>query len=225
MKRGRAMRWRGVKLWGFQVGVVLVATSCSLLGPTPNESVSNTYLLQWDPTAQNEPAVQSNPACPTLLLGPSRTSPGYEGAGMAYIEEAHRIDYFAHHRWADSPARMVEPLLMSALETSGMFQAVVRAPTTAHFDLRLDTELLRLVQVFEPTVSRVEVAVRISLLDTHVQRVLVSDVLEVTEPASERTPYGGVIAANRAVARLLEELQLVLRPFVTPLCRMIEPAA
>jgi cholesterol transport system auxiliary component len=137
---------------------------------------------------------------------------------MAYIEEPHRIDYFANHRWADSPARMLEPNLMRALEASGLFQAVVRAPTTARFDLRLDTEVLRLVQVFEPNESRVEVAVRVCLLDTHQQRVLVSDVLEVTESATERSPYGGVIAANRAVDRLLEELQRVLRPSVEPLC-------
>jgi cholesterol transport system auxiliary component len=142
---------------------------------------------------------------------------------MAYMEEAHRIDYFAHHRWADSPARMLEPLLIHALETSGSFQAVVQAPTTARFDLRLETELLRLVQVFEPTESRVELAVRISLLDTRQQRVLVSDVLAVSEPAAERTPYGGVIAANQAVARLLEELQRILRSSVAPRCGMTEP--
>jgi cholesterol transport system auxiliary component len=144
---------------------------------------------------------------------------------MAYMEEAHRLDYFAHHRWADSPARMLEPLLIRALESSGLYQAVVQAPTTARFDLRLDTELLRLVQVFEPTESRVELAVRISLLDTEQQRVLVSDVLAETEPATERTPYGGVIAANKAVVRLLEELQRKLRPTVEPRCAITEPAA
>jgi len=153
-----------------------------------------------------------------VLLSSPRAAPGYAGAGMAYMEEAHRIDYFAHHRWADSPARMLEPLLIHALETSGAFQAVVQAPTTARFELRLDTELLRLVQVFEPTESYIELTVRVILLDTQQQRVLVSDVLTVTEPATERTPYGGVIAANKAVVRLLEELQQVLRPAVESRC-------
>ncbi|NNF95957.1 MAG: hypothetical protein HKM94_03395 [Halobacteria archaeon] len=181
-------------------------------------SVPKVYLLQWEHTDGDKPAVQLKPSCPTLLLSSPRAAPGYAGARMAYMEEPHRIDYFAKHRWADSPARMLEPNLMHALEASGLFQAVVRAPTSARFDLRLDTEVLRLVQVFEPTESRVEVAVRISLLDTRQQRVLVSDVLEVTEPAAERTPYSGVIAANRAVDRLLEELQRVLRPSVEPRC-------
>ena len=219
------MRWMRIKLLGLAIGTILVATACSPLGPAPSSSVPKVYLLQWEQTDRDEPTVQLNPTCPTLLLSSPRAAPGYAGAGMAYIEEAHRIDYFAHHRWADSPARMLEPLLIRAMESSGLFQAVVQAPTTARFDLRLDTELLRLVQVFEPTESQVELTVRISLLDTQQQRVLVSDVLAVTEPATERTPYGGVIAANQAVARLLEELQRVLRPSVEPRCGMIAPTA
>jgi cholesterol transport system auxiliary component len=212
------MKWTHINLWGFTIGTILLATACSPLGPATSSSVPNEYLLQWEHTDGDAPAVQLNPACPTLLLSSPRAAPGYAGSRMAYIEEPHRIDYFANHRWADSPARMLEPNLMRALEGSGLFQAVVRAPTSARFDLRLDTEVLRLVQVFEPTESRVEVAVRVCLLDTHQQRVLVSDVLEVTEPAAERTPYGGVIAANGAVDRLLQELQQVLRPFVEPRC-------
>lgn len=213
------MKWtRIINLWGLAIGTLLAATACSPLGPAASGTIPDVYLLQWENAAGNDPTVQLNPACPTLLLSSPRAVPGYADSGMAYIETAHRIDYFAHHRWADSPARMLAPLLMRALETSGLFQAVVQVPTSALFDLRLDTEVLRLVQVFEPTESRIEMAVRISLLDTQTQRVLVSDVLEVTEPTTERTPYGGVIAANRAVARLLDELQRVLRPTVEPRC-------
>ena len=219
------MSWMRINLWGVLIGTILVVTACSPLGPAPSSEAPKVYLLQWEHPPGDEPTGQLNPACPTLLLSSPRAAPGYAGAGMAYMEEAHRIDYFAHHRWADSPARMLEPLLIHALETSGAFQAVVQAPTTARFDLRLDTELLRLVQVFEPTESRIELEIRISLLDTEQQRVLVSDVLAVTEPATERTPYGGVIAANKAVVRLLEELQQVLRPAVQPRCGMTEPAA
>lgn len=212
------MKWKHINLWGLAVGTILLATACSPLAPVPSGSAANEYLLQGKQTAQGEPAVRLNPACPTLLLSSPRAAPGYAGARMAYIEEPHRIDYFAKHRWADSPARMLEPNLIRALETSGLFQAVVRAPTRARFDLRLDTEVLRLVQVFEPTESRVELVVRISLLDTQHQRVLLSDVLEVIEPVAERTPYGGVMAANRAVDRLLQELQQVLRPSVETRC-------
>jgi len=212
-------------LWGFALGVVIVVSACSPFAPPTSEPPPNVYLLQWEQPDGGDAAAKSNPLCPTLLLSSPREAPGYVGASMAYTEEPHRIDYFAHHRWADSPARMLEPLLMRALEQSGLFKAVVRAPTTAQFELRLDTEVLQLVQVFEPTASKVELAVRISVLDMNERRVLIGDVLEITQPANERTPYAGVVAANRAVDRLLTELQELLRPVIEPRCRGIEPAS
>ena len=211
------MNWMHGKLWGLAIGIWLVASACSPLGPQTSSTPDTEYLLQWEQASEG--ANKLNPACPTLLLSSPRAAPGYAGARMAYMQEPHRIDYFANHRWADSPARMLEPNLMRALETSGLFQAVVRAPTSARFDLRLDTEVLKLVQVFEDSGSRVDLSVRISLLDKKQQRVLVSEVLQVSEPASEQSPYGGVKAANRAVDRLMQDLQQILRPAVEPLCR------
>lgn len=213
------MKWTHIKLWGTAIAILVFASACaSPLGPATDSTPDTEYLLQWEQTAEGETANKLNPTCPTLLLSSPRAAPGYAGSRMAYMKEAHRIDYFARHRWADSPARMLEPNLMRALETSGLFQAVVRAPTIARFDLRLDTEVLKLVQVFESNESRVELALRISLLDKQQQRVLVSKVLQVSEPATEQTPYGGVKAANRAVDRLMQDLQHVLRPVVEPLC-------
>jgi cholesterol transport system auxiliary component len=212
------MKWTHIKLWGTAIAMLLFATAChSPLGPTGGSAPDKEYLLQWEQAG--EATNKLNPACPTLLLSSPRAAPGYAGARMAYMQEPHRIDYFADHRWADSPARMLEPNLMRALETSGLFQAVVRAPTTAKFELRLDTEVLKLVQVFESNESRIDLSVRISLLDKQQQRVLVSEVLQVSEPADEQTPYGGVKAANRAVDRLMQQLQQILRPAVEPLCR------
>lgn len=211
------MKWTLIKLWGTAIAIFLFASAChSPLGPAGGGTPDKEYLLQWE-AAKVKPG-KLNPACPTLLLSSPRATPGYAGARMAYMKEPHRIDYFAKHRWADSPARMLEPNLMRALETSGLFQAVVRAPTSARFDLRLDTEVLKLVQVFEANESRVDLSVRISLLGKQQQRILVSEVLQVSEPADEQTPYGGVKAANRAVDRLLQDLQQVLRPVVEPLC-------
>lgn len=209
--------------WLLGLGATLLATSCSLLGPAPNSPVPEEYLLQWNPPEHGDRAVQANPACPILLLSSPRAASGYTSTGMVYIEEPHRIDHFAHHRWADSPPRMLEPLLMRALESSGLFHAVLSAPAIAQFDLRLDTELLQLAQVFGAGESRVELSVRFSLFDVHRQRVLVIDVLEETEPAALRSPEGGVVAANRAVARLLERLQRLLRPFVESRCASTGP--
>ena len=49
-------------------------------------------------------------------------------------------------------------------------------------------------------------ALRARLLDGVERRVLASAAFEAVEPAPSDDPYGGVIAANRAVARVLDEL-------------------
>jgi cholesterol transport system auxiliary component len=154
------------------------------------------------------------------MLNPPHAAAGYTGAGMAYMEEPHRIDYFVRHRWVDCPARMLKPLLMRALETSRLFEGVVSTPTVARFDLQLNTELLRLIQVFESGESRIELSARFSLLDTHQRSLLFNEVVEITEPTTSGTPYAGVVAANRAVARLLEALQGLLRPYAEARCNM-----
>jgi ABC-type uncharacterized transport system auxiliary subunit len=57
--------------------------------------------------------------------------------------------------------------IVSALESSGTFRAVILAPTAAAGDLRLDTEILRLQQDFASQPSRVRFTLRAYLVDQH----------------------------------------------------------
>ena len=101
---------------------------------------------------------------------------------------------------------MLAPLIAQALEQSGGFRAVVQAPSLAAANLRLETDLVRLQHEFGAKPSRVRLTLRAQLIDVGARRVLASAELEETEAAPSDDPYGGVIAANRALARLLERL-------------------
>ena len=122
----------------------------------------------------------------------------------------HEIEYFARHRWVDSPARMLEPLLIRAATQSGLYRSVTEAGSGARADWRLDSKLLHLQQVCRLNPSELQLALRVSLVEISSARPIASRVLSVSEPITERTPYAGVEAANRAVARLLNELQQFL---------------
>jgi cholesterol transport system auxiliary component len=139
-----------------------------------------------------------------------RAAAGFTGVQMIYTETPFELEAFAHHRWADTPAHMLEPIVVCALESSGLFREVATAATGARTDLRLDSELLRLVQVFSSGRSTVEVAMRVSLIGTEDSALIDSRLLEAVEPADEPNPYAGVEAANRAVSRLLNELRTFL---------------
>jgi cholesterol transport system auxiliary component len=168
------------------------------------EPPTRTYLLEWPGDSVSPTA---NPNGPNLLVSPVFAAPGYDTADIAYIRHPYEIEYFAYHRWVDTPAHMLGPLLVRAAGQGGLFRSVTEAGSAAHADLRLDSRLLYLQQVWLAQASELQLALSVSLVDAATARVVGSRIISVNEPVAERTPYAGVEAANRAVARLLSELQ------------------
>jgi cholesterol transport system auxiliary component len=142
----------------------------------------------------------------TLIVFPVDARPAVDGTPMAYTLRAHHLAYFAHNRWAESPAQMLQPLLLRTLEATGAFTAVVMPPhrTTGAQGLRV--EIVDLVQDFaqEPPVLRL--ALRARLSDEAANRVIATREFRVQERMEQEAPAAGVAAANAAVARTLAEL-------------------
>jgi cholesterol transport system auxiliary component len=184
---------------GFAVVGLLAA--CTALQP-PQAEQPSTYVLEALPAA-GAPRTKRDLV---VEVAPPRARPGFDTPQMAYTQRANALEYFARNRWADTPARMLAPLIAQALEQSGGFRAVVQAPSAAAANLRLETEVVRLQQEFGAKPSRVRLTLRAQLIDVDARRVLASAELDETEAAPSDDPYGGVIAANRALARLLERL-------------------
>jgi cholesterol transport system auxiliary component len=125
---------------------------------------------------------------------------------MAYLRQPHELDYFSFNRWADTPSRMLGPLLAQAVEQTGSFRAIVQTPGVVPSDIRLDTELIRLQQDFGTQPSRIQLTLRAQLIDVVGKRVIAVKTFDETENAASDDAYGGVIAANRAVKRVLSQL-------------------
>lgn len=193
-------------------GLVVFAAVAALLSgcsglPGSREAVPvRTYTLVWQPGAQPT----GGSGCHSVLLSATRSGPGFGNADMVYVIKPHRLDRFANHRWTDSPARMLAPLLLRAVESSGLFRSAAAAPAPIRTDLRLDTEVLALQQTFDGPHSGVQLRLRAELYDLSSQALVASRVFDIEESASSNDPYGGVQAANRAVARLMTQLQAFL---------------
>lgn len=141
-----------------------------------------------------------------LAVGMPRARAGYDTPRMVYVRQAHEIDYFTKSRWADTPSRMLAPLFARALEASGAFRAVAQVPGAVAADVRLDTELIRLHHDFGQQPSRVALALRAQLVDLRARQVIATAEFEEFEDAPGDDAYGGVIAANRALQRVLARL-------------------
>ncbi|MGP1678586.1 MAG: ABC-type transport auxiliary lipoprotein family protein [Burkholderiales bacterium] len=196
----------------FAAGVLVTGLGgCSTLRQTttPNPAF---YTLERAPaTAATAAGSTKAPtsalsAAPTLIIDPPHAAAGFDSPRIIYVRETHKLEYFAHSEWVDPPARMLAPLLVAAIEHTGAFRAVVLTPSAASGELRLDTEIIRLQHEFGSPPSRVRFTLRAYLVEDKTRRVLAWREFEAVVPAASENPYGGVVAANRAVQTVLEEL-------------------
>ncbi len=147
-------------------------------------------------------------AAPTLLIAPMQAASGFDSTHIIYTRLAHQPAYFAHSLWIDTPARMITPLLTSALASSGAFLAVTSTTSAVAGDLRLNTELVRLEQDFSSQPSQMRFTMRATLLDNATRKVLAwREFNDHVTPVSD-APYDGIKAANSVVQAGLQELSV-----------------
>ena len=200
---------RRCRRYGLLFIVLLLLSACSSSLLTRQTPPLNTYLLEWN----SAPAAHSNAQAPSIRLSSINAAAGFDGPQMIYIRTPYRLEHYAYHRWAASPSRMLEPLVMRMLEGSGLFSAVLGPDSPARAELQLNAELLHLQQVFSPDGSEIQLALNVSLVNVAKARQIAGQRFSIVEPVTEPTPYGSVQAANRATARLL----VALRDFLAQL--------
>ncbi len=185
--------------------VAAAAAACTLL-PTPRATARNTFLLGPESPASGAPPAPCRARTATLLVTLPREEPGFDTPAMAYLVRPNAVGYYANSQWADTPARMLAPAMVRALERTGCWRAVVRTPTAIAADFRLDTEDLALGQEFFSRPSKVRLALRAVLVDAREESVVAARRFEAVEDAPSDDAAGGAAAAGRAAGKLLESL-------------------
>lgn len=186
------------------VSLVLLA-GCFM--PRATEGPLHTYLLSPEIGAwSTQPSTNKHEAHGVLLLSTPQAEAGFDTPRMVYLTRAHEVGYYATNQWAETPVRMIGTLLVQSLEKSGLWRVVVSMPSSVHGDHRLDTQGLTLQQEFLQRPSQVRVGFRLQLVELREQVVVGTRRFEVVENAPTDDAYGGVLAANRAVATLLEQV-------------------
>lgn len=182
--------------------VAYAATACVL--PQAADTPIHTFVLTYEGADRgaNGRTVQAS-AQTVLVVGVPQAVTGFEQPRMAYVQRPLEVSYYATHVWIDAPSRMLTPLLLRSLETTGLWRVVVSMPTTLRGDYQLDIAGLMIQQEFLQQPSRTRVQLRAQLTDVKAQRVMGARSFEALEPAATNDAYGGVLAANRAVATVL----------------------
>lgn len=200
------MRTRRTLMTLALISLGAMLTACGGLLPQPPEA-PRTYLLAPElPGHSGSVPLAAPRQRPSLRVSTPRAEPGYDSRRMAYLEQDYRLDSFAEHEWVAAPATMLAPLLAQALRDSGAFATVSEDDQGIDTDLRLDTVIEALYQDFRSRPSQARVQLRVRLVDPAARRILATQVFSDTQPTRTDDPYGGVIAINQALGRLLPRI-------------------
>ena len=194
MIQGKSLLWKRAPL----ALLALTLTGCALLGP-PGAPPPSLFTL----APGRESVSPRDVAAQTIEIAPPAARPGFDGSRMVYVTRPYEIQFFSRHQWVEPLPRLLAPLLGDALERDRSFRAT-QSGESGTPALRLESEIVALQQEFTAQPSQVRFTLRARLLDGLEHRVLATGEFEAVEPCPSDDPYGGVIAANRAVARVLD---------------------
>jgi cholesterol transport system auxiliary component len=187
--------------------LLVIATAAAALAgcgePFLSQPAAPTALV-LDASPRIPPAARSSGL--TLLVSPPQAQAGFDSRRIAYSRTPLTLEYYTRSEWADTPARMLGPLAVRALESSGAFRAVIAGPAPVPVDLRLDLELIRLQQEFAGAASLVRLDLRAKLFDVRAGRVLATRLFAETADAPSADALGGARAASVATGAALESL-------------------
>lgn len=164
--------------------------------------ITNQYQLSSFSTKK----LASRPSKATLLVTTPDAVAGYQTEAMLYINRPYQLATFAKNAWVDSPANMLYPLLIQSIQRANYFSAVSSSPYTQGADYRLDTQIVNLDQNFLKKPSVLEFSVKVVLTRTSDNKIIASNVISHNVPCPQNSPYGGVIAANKASLLITESV-------------------
>jgi cholesterol transport system auxiliary component len=189
--------------------LTLVCSGCGFMDRSVSEQASFYSLdaVHHELATLREPEATASRR-PTLIVNPTHAAAGYDSQRILYVRMPHQLEYYAHSEWIDTPARMLTPLIVAAIERSGGYQAVVLTPSAAVGELRLDTEIVRLQHEYDNQPGRVRFTLRAYIVDTKSRQVLGWREFDEVVDVQNADPYGVVVASNQAVRAVLEKLTI-----------------
>lgn len=177
--------------------------ACTLFKPIPAKPIHYYTLATSSIPSIEQYASQKKPV---LLISEPRANAIYNNTRMIYIPGLYQMQFFSQNRWADTPAHMLHPLLIKALQNTGRFDTILNAATMMHYDFLLNTHLLSFQQEFLSHPSQFKILLRAQLINAKTLRILETHDFMVVTAAPTDNPQGGALAANQATYALLKKI-------------------
>lgn len=180
---------------------IFILSGCSFLSPAKLH-VQNRYLLNRLPC--DIPMKKTRRSIVLVSMPVAR--PIYNTTQMAYTIKPYQVAYFSDNEWAETPAEMLQPLLVQTLQAAHYFKHIVTPPYVGRYNYILNTQLLELLQDFSHGAPCLIMSVRVQIIKMPSERVIATKQFTIAQPFQPANPYGGVFAANYVTAKMLGEI-------------------
>lgn len=180
---------------------ILLLPILSLLSCSVKRTVTHEYKLEAYSISKRYAISKGS-----ILLSQPEALAGVATESMRYMDKPYEVSNFAHNAWYSPPADMLLPLMVKSMQQSNLFSAVTASIEPPPTDYRLDTQLIDLKQNFLTCPVQLDFIVKTTLTHVPDNRILASKLFEYHIPCKEKTPYGGVLAAQVATKRFTAEL-------------------
>jgi cholesterol transport system auxiliary component len=113
--------------------------------------------------------------------------------------------------WANKLPKLLQGVVISTLQQSGLYRAVVSASSSVNEDLKLESMIYDFSHHVRGDVSYAVVAIRFSLIDVNSGELLRTKAFTYREPTPTVDAKGYVTATNKIMERLMKDLIIWLR--------------
>lgn len=177
--------------------------SCSLLSPQKTPEIS-TYTLSAHDRVYHATTHKTKKI--TLIVNTPTAVTGYDSRKMIYSKKRYELNHFALNQWAAPPAEMIHPILVQKLRDTGQFNAVMSNEYNSNPQYVLRVHLIELQQNFAVQPSQIQLKIQAEILTSNDNKVIKTQTFNTSIRTLQNTPYGGVLAANKAVDLLLNQI-------------------
>lgn len=184
----------------YAASMCIAIQGCAFLSPA-NVDIEKSVLNQV-PAAVPQRATDRG----TVLVFTPATMPVYDTVLMAYRTRPRDIAYFSLRQWGATPSQMIQPLVVATLEKTHSFRVVVVPPYNGPYEYSLRTEIVDLIQDFTPTSATLVLSLRVQLAGYGASGVIATRDISVREPMLQMNSRAGVVAANAATAKALQQM-------------------
>lgn len=185
----------------FRVSALLVAASllagCISVGAGERPEVSLRTIA--DPVVASE----GRRAEWHLLVDLPRAARPLNGPRIVLSPRPGEFGVLADVRWTDDAPRLVQTLVVRAIERSGRIGAVAPVSSSVQADRLLELEIDAFHAAREPEGDAVRVAITARLIDTRSNRIVSSRRFETREPLESRRIDAVVGGFDRAIAEVV----------------------